>query len=372
MRIIQLCGSPSWGGMEMQTVGISESLIKAGHESIIVCSPGSHIESNCQQKGLPYQSIIWGKRHLLGSVGSFSRYVKTFSPDIIHIQRSHDIAIASLSMILHGNQTPIVFTRRMESNHRKASIFHRWIYNRIDRTWCVSTFIRENLLRTSCLKPEKTFVMNNGIDVKRFDPALIDRKAMRDELGIRPEAKAIGILGRISPMKGHREFIEAAALVMKSYKGDVQFLLIGGASHGEDEFGQEVLSFAKSTIDNNHLILTGQRGDTEKVLAALDILVFPSHRESFGNVLLEGMAMGLPIVSSNSGGIRDILDEETNSIWADPGESGGFAQGIMRYLQDEQLCLDHGKAGREKVMHQFRYEQFLQRLLDEYHQLASK
>lgn len=372
MRIIQLCGSPSWGGMEMQTIGISEALLAAGQDCLIACSPASHIEQNCIKKKLPYQSIVWGSKKLFGSVSAFRQLIKTYKPDIIHVERSHDLAIASFALLFIKRPIILVFTRRMESRHKKRSIIHQLIYRRIDRTWCISEFIRENTLKTTPLKANRVFVMHNGIDIDQYNSHTIDREHIREQLGIQKGSLAIGILGRISPMKGHKEFIEAAAMVLNKTKLPLQFVIIGGASHGEDDFGEEVLAYAKNTIPSENLIITGFRSDTKIVLGALDILVFPSHRESFGNVLLEGMAMELAIVSSNSGGVPDILDDNLNAICVPPYDPKGFADGIMRYINDPDMRESHGKAARKKVMEQFRYDTFINRLLSEYRELLLK
>lgn len=353
----------------MQTIGITEALIAAGHNCIIACSPQSNIEQHCIHKNIPHQSTIWGSKKLLGSIFAFHRLIKKFKPDLIHVERSHDLAIASFALLFSKKHTRLVFTRRMESRLKKKSIFHRLIYGRIDRTWCISTFIRENTLRTTPIKANKAFVMHNGIDVEQYNINTVNREDIRKQLGINEGALAIGILGRISPMKGHKEFIDAAAMVMNKTKQPLQFLIIGGASHGEDDFGDEVLNYAKNTIPSENLIITGFRSDTKSVLGALDILVFPSHRESFGNVLLEGMAMELPIVSSNSGGVPDILDNDQNSICVEPKEAKGFAEGIIRYINDPDLRKTHGKAARKKAENHFRYDSFIQRLESEYQEL---
>ena len=207
MKILQVCGGPSWGGIEMQTVKLTLILQNAGHDTCVFCSADGEIFKNAVEKKLKAETGLFNpNKSWFHSLHCAKKIIRDFNPDIIHVQRSHDLSVITAALRLMKCKTPLVFSRRMESRLKKKSPIHRFIYSRVNRAWCVSSFVRENFLATSPMKPGKVFVMNNGIDLRIFNPERFDKSGMRAAYGIPQNATVIGMTGRISPMKGHAEF----------------------------------------------------------------------------------------------------------------------------------------------------------------------
>jgi len=265
-------------------------------------------------------------------------------------------------------KTPLVFTRRMESRLKKKSPVHWLIYSRVDRAWCVSSFVRQNFLATSPMKPEKVFVMNNGIDLKVFDPGLYDRSKMRAQFGIPADAITIGMTGRISPMKGHADFINAAKFLIESEQKKLFFVMAGGASVGEDLFANEIYSLAKKSLPEGSYSFIDHQPNLAGLLATLDVYVFPSHRESFGNVLLEAMAMKLPIVSVNAGGVTDMITSGENALCVRPQQPKELFSSIHKLLNNSELSTKLAQEARKRAL-DFSSEKFLENLIMGYREV---
>jgi len=106
--------------------------------------------------------------------------------------------------------------------------------------------------------------------------------------------------------QGHEDLLQAAAAVRADHP-QVRFLIVGEATAGEDAYARQIRALAESLQLGDGAIFAGFRRDVPDVMASCDIFAFPSHAESFGVVLIEAMAMELPVVSTNCDGVLDIV-----------------------------------------------------------------
>ena len=154
--------------------------------------------------------------------------------------------------------------------------------------------------------PQKMVVVPNGIDVHRFSPDSTARDKVRQELGIAPSQVAIGLIGRIHPMKDHLSFLQAAATLVDKYPQAV-FLCVGSPEDLEytarvQQLGQELLG--------DRIIWTGGRSDIPQVQNSLDIAVSASaYGEGFSNTIGEAMSCGVPCVVTDVGDSALIVGE---------------------------------------------------------------
>ncbi|HYG57421.1 MAG TPA: glycosyltransferase, partial [Symbiobacteriaceae bacterium] len=146
-------------------------------------------------------------------------------------------------------------------------------------------------------------------------------------------------------------------------------LLIVGPFEGEDPLPSDVITILK-TDDRIHL--TGGVPDTVSMYAAMDLLVLPTYREGFPNVLLEAAAMGLPVVATRVPGCVDaVADEETGRL-VPAADAQALAEGIRAYVKDSELRRLHGTAGRERVLKSFRQRVIWEALYQEYRSILKQ
>ncbi len=349
MKIVQCCGSRSWGGLEMQTLKISQELKKRGHNVFIFCRQDSTLAEEGGKQRIPVAPVFYKGNNYFCKVYRTVIFLKHERPDVIHTHLSHDLWVIVPAMNMAGCRAKLFLTKRMASGVGKKDILHRFLYNRINRIFAISGYIKTSVLNTCPVREEKVVVMWNAVSPETYQYNPGDRKSVRKEFNIDPESMVVGFIGRFSPGKGQPEFLRAAKIIKQQYTQPVTFLIIGGASYGEAGYENEIREMAKSFMFTDDLIFTGFRKDIPRLLAGMDILAFPSHEESFGNVLLEAMAMKIPVVASNSGGVPDIvLDGETGTL-VPPKNAEKLAAGLMELLLNADLRVRYAAAGRERV-----------------------
>jgi glycosyltransferase involved in cell wall biosynthesis len=166
----------------------------------------------------------------------------------------------------------------------------------------------------------------------------------------------IGLIGRISPWKGQHIFLQAAAKVFKRFP-NARFVLIGAALFGEDEYHQEVRQMPRRLGIEEVVEFTGFRSDIGQVIDGLDMVVHASTTgEPFGQVIIEGMAAGKPIVATNGGGVPEIVEDGNTGILVPMGDSQAMADAVCQLLGDPFRAGEMGRKGRQRVEKHFTVE----------------
>lgn len=362
MKILYTCGSHSWGGLEMQTLKMAKTMHERGHKVLLVVPVNSTLHKKTLEAAVPLLTLQWKNSNIAGNIFRFKKIIRSFCPDIIHTQLSHDLWTLSPALSKRYG-VKLILSRRMASGICKKDFLHKLLYKRIDLLLCVSTFIRDNVIKTTPISPERVRVHFNGINLEHFNPALYCKTACRAALGIPDDAIVTGFLGRFTLMKGHYEFFDAAKILLEQHPLlNLIFLVAGGDSYGEEEFGQQAREYGIRLLGKDRLIFSGDVSDTPSIYAAMDIFAFPSHEESFGNVLCEAAAMKIPSVASNSGGVPDIVIHHQTGILVPPKNSKALADGISFYISNSKTRKEHGKNASVFVREKFEENKQVQML----------
>jgi glycosyltransferase involved in cell wall biosynthesis len=163
----------------------------------------------------------------------------------------------------------------------------------------------------------------------------------------------IGLVGRISPWKGQHIFIEAAAEVRRRFP-QARFQIIGSPLFGEEAYADDVRRRATDLGLDDCLDFTGFRTDVPKLIAALDLLVHASTiGEPFGQVVIEGMVAGKPVIATDGGGVPEIVKAGVTGLLVPMGDAAALAQAMLSLLADPERARRMGEAGREHVLNHF-------------------
>ena len=187
---------------------------------------------------------------------------------------------------------------------------------------------------------DKFTVIHSGVDLTAFAGLPIDTSAaVREELKIPPEALVVGTTGRLTPVKGHRYLLEAAAVISHKKPG-IFFVFLG-----DGELADEIAEKA-SLLGIKNATFLGWRPDVPEVMSTFDIFVLPSLNEGMGKVLVEAMALGIPIIASNVGGIPDLVKHGVNGLLVPPADAVKLAGGIEELVHDPVKRKKLGERGR--------------------------
>ncbi|MGH2574347.1 MAG: glycosyltransferase family 4 protein [Ignavibacteria bacterium] len=181
MKIIQSCGSLSWGGLEMITLNTSSKLSELGHDVTVLCSPGSKLEKESAELNLRIEPLLRKKLNVISSIGKLKNILNKSEYDIIHTHLSNDLWIIVPAVKLSSNSKKIklFLTKHMASSVNKRDIPHRILYKRLNKIFAVSNFIKESVTETCPVKAEDVVVIPDTVSLKLYNPSLYEKKLLK-------------------------------------------------------------------------------------------------------------------------------------------------------------------------------------------------
>ena len=193
-----------------------------------------------------------------------------------------------------------------------------------------------------------------GVDHERFDPCRYSFGAIRREFSIARDAPMMVMLGRFQHGKGQHIFIEAAALVLKKIP-EAYFLIVGDSLFAlEPDYGSAIRRRANDAGLGGRVIFAGFRHDVPEILRDTDVLVLASILpEGSPMVLIEAMAMGVPVVATSVGGVPEIVVNSVTGILVPPGDPNAIAEGIVELLSNASRKAMMGDSARRRAHAQY-------------------
>ena len=370
LKILKICSSRAWGGLELHMTNLCEELRDRGHEVIPACYPGSRIDQRL--RGLGFEPIPLRIRSYLHplQIYKLAKTIRKSGIDLIHSDYSKDLWTIIPAMKLSADR-PVVLIKHIGTQKPKRDWFHRWIYRNVSHVIAISTVIKDNIIATHPIDQSRVSVLHNGVSLEKFNQQNVDRAAVRVEFKIAPDEVVIGIVGRLQVAKGYLEFLKMAAAISPEFP-NTKFMIVGEATHGRQAEADMILNQIDELGLREKVIYTGYRDDVPSLLAAMDMFVFPSRAEAFGLVLIEAMAMQLPVVACRSDGVLDIvLDHETGLLFT-PKNVDELIGAVSDLLQHPQKRLSFGKAGLARVKKFFSENQILDELENLYRRLLQR
>lgn len=234
--------------------------------------------------------------------------IKQFKPDIIHAQH-----IWLISDIVSKYDIPFIVTAHGSDlmGYNETERFHKYCFSVVEKCKRIITISRENneeVINAYPAAKGKTTIIENGYDKNVFYLKRYSKKQVLKELNINKKYKKIvAFAGRLAHNKGVDVLLKAA----KAYENDdVLTLIAGGGSVYE-----ELYELSKELELKNVVFLGNQTHDSlRKIYNISDVLAVPSREEAFGLVALEALACGLPVIGTNSGGMKDFINREVGFL----------------------------------------------------------
>jgi glycosyltransferase involved in cell wall biosynthesis len=336
----------------------------------VICAPGSRLENDLSKNDFITHAIDAGGYFRPITIIRAGKLFRKIQPDILHVHYSKDLwwVIPGLRFC---QRIPVLLSKHIGTQKPKRDLLHRYLYARLQCIIAISNVIRNNVIDTHPIAPQRVVVVHHGVDLSKFNVQQIDKKAQRRELGYSENQTVIGIIGRLQASKGYFEFLDMAAILRKKYP-ETRFLVVGEASHGEEKQAQEIFEHIDRLELNDVVNCCGYREDIPQVLSAMDIFVFPSHAEAFGLVLIEAMAMAKPVVSSNCDGVLDIVVDGETGFLVPPKNVAELSRTTEKLLGNKKMRNRMAKKARARIEQYFNNEKVIQKIREIYRQAVNE
>jgi glycosyltransferase involved in cell wall biosynthesis len=412
MKILRIIARLNVGGPARHVVWLTQGLKPEGYETLLVAGvvpPGeddmSYVAAaaGVQPFTLPQMSreislkdavTIWKLFHLM----------RRERPDIVHTHTAKAGTVGRVAGLMYRWLTPTALVgrpRRCSFVHTyHGHVFHSY-YGRsktrlflgierflarlaTDRIIVVSEQQRREINEVFRVGRREQFaVIPLGIDMSAYALWQSGQTLLRAELNADDDQVLVGIVGRLTEIKNHSLFLQAAALLKKNTGARVRFVIIGDGNLRADLEEQ-----AKSLGLREDVLFLGTRNDPEDFYPALDIVALTSLNEGTPLTLIEAMANARPVVATSVGGVVDLVgpqvppaaksDDEgvgyqlcERGISVASGDAEGFARGLARLIEDLKLRTELGARGLEFVTRNYAKERLLRDVSELYRELTN-
>jgi glycosyltransferase involved in cell wall biosynthesis len=367
VRVVEVLATGTNGGAQEHVFGLMSRLDTSRFDaSIVALSAGSAVRK-LERSGFPVTLI--DEHDDAAAVTALAAYLARIRPDVVHthMYRADVVATKAVLAMTHaGYPRPYLVSTVHSSRVRSADDREtlRCLTPEMDQLIAVSNAIVAKIAdERPGLAPVR--LIYNGVDLSRYDdqqPA----SDLRDQYGMEPGSRIVGVVARLEPEKGHQTLIDAWPHVLRSVP-DAYLLVVGEGSL------RDALEHRAATNRVAHrVVFTGRRDDVPAVTAAFDVAVLPSHREAQGLSILEAMALSRPVVASDVGGIPEMVDDGVTGILVPHDQPQALAAAIVRLLTDCELAATIAKAGHDLVHDRFCIELMVRAVEDIYEEGAAR
>lgn len=281
--------------------------------------------------------------------------------DVIHVTDFQADTLGRVAGMITGKPV-IVHVRTHHSKYQKRP--YPWYMERVNHLLARSTALaiansdslREFAIERMGFTPDQVVTVHNPVSTYTMKPVKPDDVArIRTELGLDGVFPVIGAVTRFYPAKGISFLVGAFPSVLKKFP-DARLVLVG-----EGPLGDQLKAQARELGIERAVIFTGFRPDAEAFVQLFTLSAVPSLEEGIGNVAIESVVGGVPVVASREGGLPEVVIEGKSGLLVQPGDSRKLAEAMLRVLE-EPFLLDHLRQGCREEASRFSIETYTARL----------
>jgi glycosyltransferase involved in cell wall biosynthesis len=349
MKVLHLINTLSAGGAELHLLTLCRHLKTRGVEIVVACLKeqikGSRsLRADFEAEGFKIVDLEANGRYEFRFLNRLIQLVRSERPDLVHTHLPRADFAFALGRLFCPRAAWISSVHDIHSESWSA----RWALPLFDHVWrradaviAISHAVKDWLVTEHAVPSDKVSVIHYGIDAERFVQPPV---SFRESCGVNGEL-VVGSIGRLEPRKGHACLIQGMPEVCKQSPDSM--LLIAGADTWD--YGKELQSLIDELAVRNKVRLVGFQKDVVSFLHALDVFAFASRAEGFGQVVVEAMAAGKPVVSSKVPPLTEIVADEETGLLVEPDNSRAFAEAIAWLFRHPEEARQMGKRGRERV-----------------------
>ncbi|MFA5146144.1 MAG: lipopolysaccharide heptosyltransferase II [Candidatus Omnitrophota bacterium] len=335
MNILQILPALDVGGVETGTVDLARYLVRNGHKAIVVSS-GGRLVRELDAAGSRHYTLPVGKKsvfNILRMIREVSDIIRNEDIDIVHARSRVPALIAFFACRITGR----VFITTAHGHYKKHPLSEVMGWGRY--VIVASNIMAKHMASDFGVPRERIRLIPRGVDVQRFK--------FRDPVSWHPKGFTVGMVSRITPLKGHADFIKAVSILNRKIP-QLKALIVGEAP--KEKYKEELELLVRRLGLHRTIEFSGARHDIPKVMEDLDLLVSATVTpEAFGRVIIEAQASGVPVVATRVGGVVDIIEDGKNGLLTSALNPKDMAEKMYRLYSDRASWIKLALEGRKNV-----------------------
>jgi glycosyltransferase involved in cell wall biosynthesis len=361
------------GGAEQTTLDMAAAVVRAGGRALVASHGGRMADSLIELGGELFAMPVQSKNPLTMAVNAarLAMLIRSQKVSLIHA-RSRAPAFSAL---LAARMTGVPFIATYHGVYEAKSGLKRWYNSVMTQGAAVianSDYTRAHILAEHHLDPARVVAIARGVDLTRFDPAMVTParlELLRESFGVAADDPRIKILlaGRLTRWKGQQLLIDAVARLRGQGRDDFLVLLVGD-DQGRLGYRGELIAAIAATGLEKQVRLLGHCNDMPAAYLLADIVVAPSLKpEPFGRTAVEPQMMGRPVLAADHGATRETVADGQTGWLVPPGDVSAWAKALARAMAltpDQRHAI--GQAGAERARRLYSVDAMCEATLEVY------
>jgi glycosyltransferase involved in cell wall biosynthesis len=361
IRLLNVVATLMCGGTENQFMSLGRSLDRRRFDLEFAClrRRGGFVDELDERRIplLEYNVATFRSFRAVAHQARLARHIAERRIDIVHAYSFYGNVFAIPPARLAGAPVVIASIRDLAPYLTPAQKRLQRLVCRFAGCILVNADAVRNWLIAERYDPSKIVVIRNGVDVRPCGRATASERLL-GELGLSQAWPVVGVVSRLSRLKGLEQFLQAAAIVTTRFPS-ARFLIVGDTSPDDRAYLTELTGLAGKLGLMDRVVFAGLRTDARELLAGVTVSVMPSLNEALSNVLLESMAAGVPVVATRVGGTPEAIEDGVNGLLVPPADSAALARAIGQVLADPLLAARLGHTARRTAAARFTTEQMV-------------
>jgi len=354
MNILQILPELNVGGVETGTLDLTKYLVRSGHKAVVVSNGGELVKDLESFGAIHYQLPVHKKSvfTIFRMIPKVVEIIQKEEIDIIHARSRVPAWIAYFA----SRKTGKVFITTCHGYYKKHPF--SYVMGWAKRVIVLSNIIGRHMIEDFGVDYERVRLIPRSVDLEKFQFTSPGKK--------RKEDFNIGIIGRITPLKGHLYFIKAMAEVARVIP-QLKIWVIGDAPASKEAYKEQIQVLVKRLGLSHITQFLGTQRDIPAILSHLDLLVLATtSHEAFGRVIIEAQASGVPVVATRVGGVIDIIEDGKNGLLIPAADPNSIAEAVIKIFKNPQLAADIAENAYRKVKEKYSVELMVKKTYDVY------
>src|SRR3989344_9134034 len=360
-KILYIVTLSDRGGAQRYVVDLATNLPKDQYEVVVAAGGNGPLFGQLSAQGIVVSQLKNLARQInpikdIAAYLELKKLIKSVKPDVVHLNSSKAGVVGSIAAA-HAGVQKIIYAVHGFAFNESVSAWKKWLYRLAERRSArykhalifISAFDRLTSASLGLSSRQQLVTIHNGVN----PPALLPQPQARQALGLPVDKIIIGSIANFYPTKGLATLVRAVGII--SQRQPMLHLALIGDGIERPALEAEIKRLGLA----DRVALCGQRPQPGQYLGAFDIYVCSSVKEGFPFSILEAMAAGLPIVSTNVGGILEMITNSATGVLVEPKDPQAMADAITSLLSD-QIQVDRlGRQAQQAVREKFSLERMI-------------
>jgi glycosyltransferase involved in cell wall biosynthesis len=360
MNVLQVLPELRVGGVERGTVDLATHLVKLGHKAVVISNGGELVNDLTAAGAIHYQLPVHRKSifHIISMIRKIAEIIEKEKIDIVHARSR----APAWSAFFASRRTRRVFITTCHGYYKKHLFSYCMGWGK--RVIVPSNVIARHMIEDFGVLRDRVRLIPRSVAVEKFkytDP----QKKRRKEFNV-------GIIGRLTPIKGHLDFIKAMHKASRTVQ-DLKIWIVGDAPASKDGYKEQIKVMTRRLGLWHCTEFLGSQKDIPEIVSHLDLLVLATTtQEAFGRVIIEAQAAGVPVIATAVGGVVDIIDDGKTGLLVPPGDPQSMADATIKIFKDKELASRIAAAAYERVKDRYTVELMVNKTIEVYQEALTK